>query len=136
MPFVDFENIDTHEVIEIWFQPNEERVYNGPNGDEVGKWKKLMGNPYMAVSSSTRISATNPKSFHAAMENKKGLTMGQMWEQSAELSAKRAGVSGQDEVKQKYYDSYKQKTGKEHPQKSKEDAGKKAKELSKAILSA
>jgi hypothetical protein len=62
----------------------------------------------------TRISATDKQEFISKTRSKK-MSVGDMWDLSAELSEKRGGATGQDEVKMAAEKKYKDKTGKKHP---------------------
>jgi len=131
MPYYLFENTDTGEVHEIWFHMNDEKIYNGENNDQVGKWKRLWTVPNAAISSI--VDPYNTKSFVAATTNKKGQTVGEMWERSAELSKVRADKEGIDPVKQKFYEDYQKSTGLKNQYQAREEAGIKAKEIVKKL---
>lgn len=133
MPFFDFENIETHEIREIWIKNlTAPRVYNGEDNNEKEKWKVLMCRPNMSVSSI--IDPYDSKSFRAATTNKKGQTIGQLWERSAELSQKRADKEGKDPIRQKRYAEYKKSTGVKHFKQAQEETAIKAKETVKKFL--
>lgn len=131
MPFYDFEHIENGKVVPVFFHMNDEKVYNGEDGKETGKWRRVYSVPLAAFDSI--INPFDPKSFTAATNNKKGQTVGQMWERSAELSKMRADREGVDPVKQKFYDKYKKETGLKNQHQSQEETAKKAKELVKKL---
>lgn len=130
--FYDFENQDTKTVkVDVWIERGQPIVYNGENGKETGKWKKLIGCPNMSID--TVVDPYSKKDFQKVTNNKKGLTVGDMWDKSAELSAKRVDKDGVDQVKEKYFTDYQKKTGNKRIPHAKRDAQKGAKDLVKKL---
>ena len=81
--------------------------------DEKGvKWNRIFTKPQAAID--TQFSATDSRDFIQKTRGK-NYSLGQLWDKSAELSEKRGGMSGQDEVREKAESAYKEKTGKKHP---------------------
>lgn len=111
MPFYAFSNKDTGEIRDIFFHMNDDKVYNGEDGTEVGVWVREFLSPNASID--THADIYSPKDF-AKVTNKKG-TIGDMWDRSAEMSAKRTEKEGIDPFKQKYFDNYKKThKGQEH----------------------
>lgn len=131
MPFYDFENQTTKEVREVWIDQNKPVVFNGIDDKEVGLWLKIYSCPHMSVD--TRYEAHSAKDFRKVTQNKKGLTVGDMWKKSAEFSAKRGGQTGDDEVKRRYYDTYEKATKTKRIPHAVENAKKGAKDLVKKL---
>lgn len=131
MPYYLFEHSDTQEVHEIWFHMNDDKVYNGPSDDQNGKWKRVWTVPQAAIA--TRIDPYSTKDFVTSTSNKKGITMGQMWEKSAEMSKKREDKEGIDPVKAEFYKNYQKSTGLKNINQVREDTGIRAKEFVKNL---
>ena len=109
MPIYIFQHPKTKEVKEIVQRMSESHVFT----DEAGvRWKRIFVNPQVAFN--TQISATDSKSFVEKTRGK-NYSLGQLWDMSAELSSKREGTSGVDEVRVNAEDAYKKKTQKRHP---------------------
>lgn len=113
MPYYDFENVDTGKVDSVFYHMSETKDYAGPKGDQPGKWRRVWSNPQAAFDS-------RPVDPHSARDfsrvtNKKG-TVGELWDRSAEMSAKRADKEGVDPIKSSFYKDYARKhPGKSHP---------------------
>ena len=96
-----------HEIVQ---RMNEIHEAYSPEGF---KMERVFVSPNAAVD--TQINPNSAKEF-VAKTAKNGMTLGEMQDLSAELSEKRGGITGQDEVRQKAEDSYSAKTkGKRHP---------------------
>lgn len=114
-----------HEVVQGM---NETHEYAGPNGDEKGQWKRLWTSPE-AAADSVITDPHDPCQFVRAT-NKKG-TVGDLWERSEELSARRADKEGgRDPLKESFYKRFSKKhAGKRHPQQVREEGARKLKEI-------
>ena len=111
MPFYLFQNPKTQEVIEIMQSMKADHVYI----DEKGvKWNRIFTVPNAAIDSGS-IDPYSKEDFLKATE-KKGITCGEMFDLSAEMSQKRESKDGKDKVKEKAQKDYKKKTGKAHPE--------------------
>ena len=114
MPIYIYEHIETGEIAEVVQSMNEERIYNGKNGDEKGKWQRIFTAPN--VQSDTRIDPFSEKQFSEKIGKSKG-KLRDVIERSAELSEKRAEkLGGEDPVKRKHFADYEKKTGAKHLQ--------------------
>jgi predicted nucleic acid-binding Zn ribbon protein len=122
MPLYLYENEETGEVVEVLQGMKDKHTYNGSNGREKGLWRRVFVNP--SVSFDTNTDDTSSKSFVKGAHNK-NYTYGDLFEKSAEASAKRADRYGKDPIKEKQYAEYNKKTnGKLHPQQQKENFNK------------
>ena len=107
MPLYLFENPNTGEVIEVLQKMNEEHVFF----DERGlKYKRVFTSPNYSIDS--KIDPFSSKDFAEKTRNKKG-TIGDLLNQSKELSEKRGGESN-DPVLKNYLSSYKKEKGVKH----------------------
>tara|TARA_Y100001963_G_C6793879_1_gene457415 strand:+ start:24566 stop:24913 length:348 start_codon:yes stop_codon:yes gene_type:complete len=98
MPLYVFKNPNTSEVIEVVQSMKEEHVYIDAEGLE---WERVWVNPNMAID--TDIDPFSEKDFAEKTKNQKNSTVGELWDQSRELSEKRAKVTGgEDPVRKKY----------------------------------
>lgn len=114
MPLYTYEHPKTKKQITLVQRMTEEHVYT----DEKGvKWNRVFEKPNARIDTLGDMDAFSSKEFMEKTKNKK-MTMGSMWDLSAELSAKRAKASGgKDPVKQKTVEAYRKKCkGKAHPQ--------------------
>lgn len=129
MPLYPFIHEQTNEVHDVTFSMNDTKIYNGPDGTQIGQWKRLWGYaPGAAVD--TQIDPHSPKDF-VKVTNKRGGTVGELWDRAEEMSQRRAEKNGgYDPVKQKYYDQFqKSHAGTKHPQQVKEEGVAKLKKL-------
>lgn len=115
MPFYIFKNPKTEEVKEILQGMNDEHVYFE---DDI-KWDRIFSIPAAVVDG--KINPFSSKEFSEKTKNK-NMTVGDMWEKSAELSNERKTKEGFDKVKEDSYNRYEatRMPGKEHPLKTKE----------------
>lgn len=88
--------------------------------DEDGlEWRRIFTVP-QATSNITKIDPYSAKDFNRRLDNK-SVTIGQMWDEAAALSQRRAEKDGKDTVKEKYYEKYaSERQGARHPQELKE----------------
>lgn len=112
MPYYDFYNNETGETREVFFHMNDVKEYNGENGLEIGKWRRLFSSPQLSVD--TDFDPRNREEF--ARRGEKYKDLGSLMDKSRELSEKRAQKDGVDHVREKFFDDYKKsRNGKEHP---------------------
>ena len=113
-----YENEETGEVLEVLQGMNELHEYHGIDGREKGLWRRVFVNPQLSFDTDT--DDTSSKSFVKGSRNK-NYTYGDLFDKSAEASAKRADRYGKDPIKEKQYADYNKMTnGKLHPQQQKE----------------
>ena len=118
MPIYLYENEKTGEVIEIFQGMNDRHEYHGINNREKGLWRRVFVNPELSLD--TKVDPFNKKSFVNSTV-KKNDTYGDLFDRSAEASAKRAERYGKDPIKEKHYAEYNKMTnGKLHPEQQKE----------------
>lgn len=119
MPLYLYENKETGEVVEVLQSMSEVHEYNGEDGTEKGLWRRVFVNPNMSFD--TKVDPWSSESFRASTVGKND-TYGELFERSAEASARRAEKNGGvDPVKQKKYAEYNKMTnGKLHPQQQKD----------------
>ena len=103
-----FQHPETKEVKEIYQGMNDTHTYE--ELDTV--WNRVFTKPQAAFN--TCISASDAKSFVDKTRGK-NYSLGQLWDMSAELSGKRGGTTGEDEVRIKAENAYEKKTTKKHP---------------------
>jgi hypothetical protein len=111
MPFYLFQNPKTQEVIEVMQSMKADHVYVDNDGL---KWERVFTVPNAAIDSSG-VDPYSEKDFLKATD-KRGITCGEMFDLSAEMSQKRESKDGKDKVKEKTQKDYKKKTGKAHPE--------------------
>jgi|SRR5882724_1490257 len=105
MPYYLFKHKTTGETKEVFQKMNDKHEI----GDD---WERLFVNPQ--ISFDTQISANDPKDFVRKTRDK-SYSIGDLWSKSEELSKKREGNSGVDEVRVKAEKDYEKKTCKKHP---------------------
>lgn len=130
MPIYLYQHPDTGEVVEVFQGMNEDHVFFDEKGLE---YKRLFISPNYAIDS--KIDPFSAKDFAEKTRNKKG-TIGDLLNQSKELSEKRGGQSN-DPVLKNYLSSYKEEKGVKHSSEIKkeklEKANKKLKTLGVSI---
>lgn len=126
MPIYLFENTKTGETHEVVYHMDEPKDYRGPNGKAAaGVWRRVWIKPQMAVDAMP-IDPYSAKDYIKAT-NKKGV-IGDLWDRSAELSAKRTEKEGVDPVKETFYKRYSAKRkGAKHPQQKREETARELK---------
>lgn len=109
MPVYKFQNPYTKEIVEVFQHMNDIHSYvqDGIN------WSRIYTVPMAAVG--TKIDPFSTQQFIEQSYQKKG-TIGNLFDQSKELSAKREKILGIDPFKQKYLENWsKKRKGKTHP---------------------
>lgn len=112
MPEYLYQHPKTEEIKSIIQSVHDEHEYF----DEAGvKWNRIFTVPQMGVD--TKMDAgTDSKVFAEKTKNKRG-TLGDLFDQSKELSEARKKMYGKDPVKKKYWDDWsKKRKGKKHPE--------------------
>lgn len=114
MPIYLYENPKTKKIVEVFQKMNDIHEYE-ENGV---KFKRSFTIPCASIDSMP-IDPYSAKDFNK-MTNKKGGTIGDLWDRSAEFASIRKEKSG-DEIKQKFYDKYsKTHKGLKHKEERKE----------------
>ena len=109
MPIYTFQHPKSGKVVEVIQRMSEPHVYVDAKNVT---WIRIFSNPQVAFN--TILSATDSKTFVEKTRGK-NYSLGQMWDLSAELSAKREGASGVDEIRVKAESTYKNRTQQDHP---------------------
>jgi len=122
MPRYNYQHPKTQEVIEIIQSMNEDHVYIDKDGL---KWNRLFTPPQMSFD--VKCDPNSVQDF-VKVTNKPG-TYGDLWDRSAELSAKRADKNGGiDPVKEQYFKDYSEKrNGQKHQEQIKQEVNQKLK---------
>lgn len=110
MPIYLYQNPKTGKVKEIIQSVHDIHEY-----EEDGiKWNRIFTTPQVNTSDKLTESSSE-RDFARITSSKKG-SVGDLWDQSRELSEKRERTYGQDPVKKKYYEDWsKKRKGKVHP---------------------
>jgi hypothetical protein len=112
MPYYDFLNENTGELISLFFHMKDDKKYIDDTGYE---WVRQFTSPNASID--TKWDANNSKDFVEKTRNKKG-SVGDIMDKSQELSEKREKSIGIDPVKEKVYSDYsRSRGGREHPNK-------------------
>lgn len=103
MPLYVFKHPETSEQIEVVQSMKDEHVYIDDSGV---KWERV----FFATNASidTQGDCFSKEDF-TRRTAKQGMTVGDMWDLSKEMSQKREKISGKDPVKQKYFKNYEKK---------------------------
>jgi hypothetical protein len=116
MPVHQFTHDPTGETIEVYVAataPTSEHQRQTKDGKV---YKRVYAMPLTATNMATRIGDGTRDDFRKCVDGKKGLKLGDTWEISAEMSAKRAERNnGLDPVKEEGYAKWLKETGKKHP---------------------
>ena len=113
MPFYEFQNPDSGDIIEVFQNMKDKHSYFDSSGRE---WERIFSVP--AAKIDANVDPFSKESFMKATATK-GMTVGDMMDLSGELSKKREKSKGLDPIKNKTVTKYEKKTGKSHPLKSK-----------------
>ena len=115
MPFYTFSNPDNGETKDIFFHMEDEpKEYIDPQGTE---WSRIFTSPQL--STEAQINPWSNDDFVNKTSNQKG-SMGDLLDQSAELSEKRASQNdGVDPLKKEYFKKYSDERGGEKHHKDK-----------------
>lgn len=110
------------ETTDRFYSMNEAPSIGAVIVDEGGvSWKRVVTKPQ--ASFDTKVDAYSAKDF-AKATNKKG-SIGDLWDRSAELSAKRTDKDGEDIVENRFFENYsKKRHGKKHPRQARAEASK------------
>ena len=100
MPIYAFIHPETEEEIEVVQKMDELHVYIDETGME---WKRKWTSPNAQID--TNIDPFDKSAFSRKIEHKEG-TMGELFDQSRELSEKRKSKLGYDPVKNKFLKKY------------------------------
>jgi len=119
MPIYLFQNPNTGEVIEVFQAMKDDHTFIDKDGL---KYKRLFTSPNYAIDS--KIDPFSSKDFAEKTRNKKG-TIGDLLNQSKELSEKRGGESN-DPVLKNYLSSYQAEKGVKHSSQIKKEKLEKA----------
>ncbi len=124
MPLYLFEHTTSGEVHEVVYHMEEKKDYAGPNGKQVGQWRRVWTKPRMSVD--TVVDPFSAKDFVKATN--KNAIVGDLWDRSKELSLKRAEKEGgTDPVRSKFFANYaKAHHGAKHPEHRREEVVKTA----------
>lgn len=125
MPIYIFQHPETQKVIEVVQKVHDKHELIDQDGV---KWDRIWTIPSASVG--TKIDPYDSKSFSARFENKSH-KIGDLWQESAELSEKRKSRDGVDKLKQKAFDEYRKKTGRPHPTQYRENQRKMRENLRK-----
>jgi peroxiredoxin len=109
-----FENPVTHEVISVIQRMTEPHLFEK---DGI-KYNRIFISPQTSID--TKINPFSSKEFIEKTGKKSG-NLGNVLDLSKELSEKRQQITGKDEIKEKYFESYsKKRKGHQHLQQKKE----------------
>lgn len=113
MPEYLYQHPKTEEVKSVIQSIHDEHEYIDNDGI---KWNRIFTVPQMGVDTKMDAS-TDSKTFSEKTKNKRG-TLGDLFDQSKELSeARKKMYGGKDPVKKKYWDDWsKKRKGKKHPE--------------------
>lgn len=110
MPIYIYQNPKTKQIKEIVQSVHDVHEYYE---DEI-KWNRIFTIPEVNTQEKLNVNS-NEKDFSRITGNKKG-TIGDLWDQSKELSEKRSKIYGKDPVKEKYFKDWsKKRKGRVHP---------------------
>ena len=114
MPLYIFQHPKTKKIKEVIQKMTEEHIYE-ENGV---KWNRIFTNPTTSID--TQIDPNSSRDF-IEKTKKKNYSIGDMWDESAVLSEKRAKRMGHDPIKEKEIANYEKKCKTIHPSKIKKE---------------
>jgi hypothetical protein len=110
MPLYTYENPVTKQRIDIVQTMSEPHEYS----EDGIPWTRVFAIPNAKIDGLENVDPFNKQEF-INKTARKGMTVGDMWDESQRLSDKRTQKAGKDEVREKAEKAYKHRTGKEHP---------------------
>lgn len=111
MPEYLYQHPKSNKIISLIQSIHEKHEYQDDSGV---KWNRIFTSPQLNTEGTLKADCT-AKEFSDFTGKKKG-NVGDLWDRSAELSAKREKLLGKDPLKQKYFDNWsKKRKGKKHP---------------------
>lgn len=117
MPYYTFRKPGSKATKTVFQSMNEPHVY-AKNGET---WMRVYERPQMSVDS--HVDPLDKKQFKSKTINKRG-TLGDLWDQSRELSRKRSELLGFDPVEEKFYAKHKSDYKITHPSELKRELNK------------
>jgi hypothetical protein len=113
MPLYSYAHPKTKKVIDIVQSIHDKHIYIDKGGVE---WERVFTVPEVNTHGTLKVECSE-KQFSEYTKNKKG-SIGDLWDQSAELSEKRKKIyGGKDPVKKKFFKDWsKKRNNKVHPQ--------------------
>lgn len=112
MPYYEFFNDETKESVDVFFHMNDNKVYNGEDGTEIGQWRRVFTVPRASID--TKLDPRDKNSFVRRTE--KYTRVGDFQSLSRDLSEQRAAKDGKDGVKEAWLKNYSaERLGKKHP---------------------
>lgn len=112
MPIYSYKNETTGETKEVYQTMSEEHSYS-ENGV---KWKRVYLSPQARVTSFSNIDPNSYESFNNWLNSGSKGNVGDLWDASKELSAKRETERGKDVIKEKALKQYSaERNGTTHP---------------------
>lgn len=111
MPVYIYEHPKTRKRIEVMQGMNDPHIFVD---DEGVNWNRVFVNPAAKVDSLDSCDPFSPEAF-VKRTSRKGMTLGDMWDESSKMSEKRQSILGRDPVKEKAESAYTKRTGKPHP---------------------
>jgi hypothetical protein len=106
MPLYLFEQIRTGEFREVFFHMDDTKNYCGEDGKEEGLWERRYYVPQMSVD--VKMDEWDSKGFTEKSGRKKG-NLGNLFDESKELSEKRAKSAGTDPLKEAHLKQWKER---------------------------
>ena len=110
MPIYLYRHPKTKKVVEIVQHMNDIHEFIDSSGV---RYDRVFITPRMSVDTIT-VDPFSEAEFMRRTHKK--ITLGDMMDESAALSEKRAAKLGKDPIKQRVFDKYRKKTGKPHPE--------------------
>jgi len=114
MPEYLFVKKETGETRLVFFKMNDDKVYNGENGKEVGLWERRWTKPNASVDSISSLNPFNIQSYVEKTGKTKG-TIGDLWSISKEASERRAEKLGhEDPIRRQFFEKYEKENKVKH----------------------
>jgi len=111
MPEYLYQHPKTEKIISIIQSVHDKHEYID---DKNVKWNRVFTAPELNTEGTLKADCS-ARQFSEFVGKRKG-SMGDLWDRSAELSAKRKEKMGKDPVKEKYFENWsKKRKGKKHP---------------------
>ena len=109
MPLYTYEHPETGEQTDVIQKMSDKHEYTDDKGIT---WNRVYSVPTASID--TKIDDFSKKEFVDKTRDK-GMTMGQLWDESNAASERRAKIAGKDPIREKYFKKYsKERQGLKH----------------------
>lgn len=116
MPIHSFTNEDSGETLDIYVPASAPTAEHQTQTRDGKVYKRVYAVPLAATNMATRMGSASQEDFKRLTTDKKNMKVGDAWEISAEMAAKRKERDGVDFVREQEYKRHEAEYGEKHPE--------------------